>query len=239
MSESVWHKLRMIWAAFVVELRVITAGPTCNGMFPTHTPLTVWPHFMDLDGELMKSLIDDLLFLKELQHELNTQEHDGQASPRFWVVGDYKWVECSDDNAERFSVYLPNDGEAHEINYFLTEILDKDELSEEAIEEFEDIDCEISAFDWIQKHYDEGASLHSERKEHYVRQDTMFLTRAEAKRHIELNHYHYTKEAHTYAMTAWRAPKVERLLKLLSECDFDKILQQLNQEGEQHARETA
>lgn len=165
----------------------------------------------------------DILFLKELQAELNSQGTDGQAAPRFWVVGDYKWSECSDDNAERYSIYLPNDGESYEINYFLAEVLDRDELSEEALEAMDEISCESSAFDWIQEYYDEGASLHPERKEHFIRPNTMFLTKAEAKRHIELNHYHYSSEAHTYAMTAWRAPKVERLLKILSEFDFDLL----------------
>jgi hypothetical protein len=166
---------------------------------------------------------DDIQFLKELQHELKTQENDYQAAPRFWTVGDYKWVECQSDNAERYSVYLPNDGESYEINYFLEEILDGDDLSEEHLEELNEVSCEESAFDWIQEHYDEGASLHPERKEHCVRENTMFLTKAEAKRHIELNHYHYTSEAHTYAMTAWRAPKVERLMKILETFDWDSI----------------
>lgn len=163
---------------------------------------------------------DDIQFLIDLQAELNSQNTDSQATPRFWTVGDYKWVPCHEENAERYSVYLPNDGEAHEIDYFLKEILDRDELTEEELESLGEIECEESAIDWIQENYDDGASLHSERKEHIIRPDTMFLTKAEAKRHIELNHYHYTDEAHTYAMTAWRAPKVERLLKILSEFDF-------------------
>jgi hypothetical protein len=51
----------------------------------------------------------------------------------------------------------------------------------------------------------------------------MFLTKQEAKDHIRLNHYHYTDEVHTYAMTAWRAPKVERLLNILETFDWDKL----------------
>ncbi|MET3209726.1 UNVERIFIED_CONTAM: hypothetical protein ABIC26_002673 [Paenibacillus sp. PvR008] len=168
---------------------------------------------------------EDVKFLKELQQELNTQENDCQASPRFWTVGDYKWVECSDDNAERHSVYLPQDGESYEINYFLKEILDRDELEPDALEALEEVGCEETAHEWIAEHYDEGASLHPERQEHFIRQNTMFLTKDEAKRHIEANHYHYTSKAHTYAMTAWRAPKVERLLKILSEYDFDTLIE--------------
>ncbi|CAM4127079.1 hypothetical protein BASU183_18115 [Bacillus subtilis] len=49
----------------------------------------------------------DIQFLKELQQELKYQDSDGQASPRFWTVGDYEWVEAREENAERYSVYLP------------------------------------------------------------------------------------------------------------------------------------
>lgn len=178
---------------------------------------------MDKGAIPLNTAATDIQFLIDLQAELNSQDNDCQASPRFWSVGDYKWLECSSDNAERYSIYLPNDGESYEINYFLQEVLDRDELSEEALGDFSEISCEVSAFDWIRDHYDEGASLHPERKEHCVKENTMFLTKAEAKRHIELNHYHYTSEAHTYAMTAWRAPHVERLLKILSEFDFTQL----------------
>lgn len=165
----------------------------------------------------------DIEFLKNLQAELNSQATDCQASPRFWTVGDYRWVECNEDNAERFSVYLPSAAESYEVNSYLEMIKEDEELSGEELEEFEEIDGPSSALDWIQKYQDEDASLHPEREEHFIRENTMFLTKAEAKRHIELNHYHYTKKAHTYAMTAWRAPKVERLLKILSEFDFDSL----------------
>lgn len=71
---------------------------------------------------------------------------------------------------------------------------------------------EVSALDWIKEHYDEDAYLTPVREEHFIQQSTMFLTKAEAKQYIELNHYHYSERAHTYAMSAWRAPKaVERL----------------------------
>ncbi|WP_419958275.1 hypothetical protein [Psychrobacillus psychrotolerans] len=63
------------------------------------------------------------------------------------------------------------------------------------------------------------------KEESFIRPDSisMFLTKEEAKRHLELNHYHYTSKAHTYAMTAWRAPKVEKLLNILSTFDWDSI----------------
>lgn len=37
---------------------------------------------------------EDIKFLKELQNELKIQENDGQASPRYWTIGDYKMIPC-------------------------------------------------------------------------------------------------------------------------------------------------
>ncbi|MDG0053055.1 hypothetical protein MMB75_05130 [Paenibacillus sp. P2(2022)] len=168
---------------------------------------------------------EDIKFLIELQKELNSQANDCQASPRFWTVGDYKWVECLEDNAERYYVYLPSAGESYEIDSYLLDIKEDEEFEADEQTEFNEIDCEISAIEWIQKYRDEEAYLIPTKKEHFIRENTMFLTKAEAKQHIEMNHYHYTDEAHTYAMTAWRAPKVERLVKILNEFDFQALLQ--------------
>ncbi|MEC5219992.1 hypothetical protein [Bacillus atrophaeus] len=165
----------------------------------------------------------DIQFLKELQNELKTQDHDSQAAPRFWSIGDYKWIRTSDDDAERFSVYLPEEGEDYELESYLKDITEDGNLSLEALEAMEDIECEVSALDWIHEYVDSGANLIPETEVHYICQNTMFLTKAEAKQHIKQNHYHYTKKVHTYAMTAWRAPKVERLLNILESFDWDSI----------------
>ena len=52
----------------------------------------------------------------------------------------------------------------------------------------------------------------------------MFLTNKSCKEHIRLNNYHYSSDAHSYAMTAWRSPEVEKLFKILQEVDWDKML---------------
>ncbi|MGE8079044.1 hypothetical protein [Peribacillus loiseleuriae] len=170
---------------------------------------------------------DDIQFLKDLQGELRTQDNDCQASPRYWTVGDYKMVGCPEGNQDTYHVGLPNRDYYDDLEELLKEIKDEieesDEYSDEAKEEFNEIECEDSAMDWIKEHYDEDAYLIPVREEHIIHPNTMFLTKVEAKRHIELNHYHYTSKAHTYAMTAWRAPKVERLLKILETFDWNKI----------------
>ena len=51
----------------------------------------------------------------------------------------------------------------------------------------------------------------------------MFITKESCKNHIRLNGYHY-HNPHTYAMTAWRSPEVEKLWKLLEETDWEKAI---------------
>jgi len=171
----------------------------------------------------LPQMIQDIEFLIELQQELRTQSNDFQASPRFWAVGDYRQVECMEDNADCYYIYSPNAGESYKLDDYLKDLEEDEEISDEELEDFKEIECEVSALEWIQKYRDEDAYIIPTKREHFVRENTMFLTKAEAKRHIELNHYHYTPEAHTYAMTAWRAPKVERLLKILHGFDFERF----------------
>lgn len=59
--------------------------------------------------------------------------------------------------------------------------------------------------------------------EHHIYPDTLFLTNRSCKEHIEKNHYNYDKEAHSYAMTAWRSPEVERLWSILDKIDWNSI----------------
>ena len=51
--------------------------------------------------------------------------------------------------------------------------------------------------------------------------NTMFLTEKEAREHLKRNYYHYSEDAHTYCMVAWRSPEVEKLWKILRETKWD------------------
>lgn len=60
--------------------------------------------------------------------------------------------------------------------------------------------------------------------------DTMFLTLREAEEHLKANYYHYSTEAHTFGMHAWRSPEVAQLIKLLHTVDFDELSKLVSKE---------
>lgn len=51
----------------------------------------------------------------------------------------------------------------------------------------------------------------------YWEERSMFLTEADAEKHLKLNHYHYSKNAHTYVKHAWRAPELKNFFGNLFE----------------------
>ncbi|WP_081707804.1 hypothetical protein [Bacillus massiliigorillae] len=181
-------------------------------------------------------MIGDIQFLKDLQQELRTQENDCQASPRFWAIMDYKWVVTAEGHEDRISLFDSDACETVELNDYVDEILNgerSEDFTEDEIEELKDLqefDSPNDVYSWIES-YDDDSRFYPiyEEQVSFIAPNTMFLTKAEAKRHLELNHYHYSAKAHTYAMTAWRAPKVERLLKILETFDWNQI-EQLKEE---------
>lgn len=165
---------------------------------------------------------EDIQFLKELGKELREQDTDCQASPRFWVVGDYEETWVPDGEGDTKFV-LP------EWDYA---VLEFDELRKALIEDYEDafnesqwedLTNDLEAFGVyyeddllaLAQVIDRDARVISVEDRHVIKENTMFLTKQACRDHIEANRHHYTDRVHTYAMTAWRSPKVERLLKIL------------------------
>lgn len=188
--------------------------------------------------------VDDLGFLEQLQHELNTQPHLCQADPRFWVIRDYEYREATESD-EIDAVELFEDGEG--------ETMSLEEAVMRAYKDELDFGGEDHAREWLEDNWlelDESGNVKGRYAtipditfrnviENYAKHnmldcvfltkqwkivaDTMFLTLREAKDHLETNYYHYTNEARTYAMTAWRSPDVAQLIKLLHEVDFNEL----------------
>lgn len=168
----------------------------------------------------------DIQFLKELQEGLKTQNKGKQSSPKFWIIMDYrKVVSVESFGKGDFYVY----SELNEYSGGLVELLigieEKllSEMPNEAKTSFGKIGGRISAVEWLRRHWDKDILLFPSREEGYIVGDAMFITKAEAEEHIEVNRHHYSLKAHPYAMTARKALKIKKLFKILETFDWDKI----------------
>lgn len=176
---------------------------------------------------------DDIEFLKDLQYELINQEHDSQAAPRFWVIMDYRTVPGHEDYDNGWIEYFYNDGDHvafhsfEDLKEFIEEYYDDEINNDQDLREllYNNNGNFYELWEYIEDHHDGNGYFDTvfAKEEEFIVPNTLFLTKEEAKRHLELNHYHYSSKAHTYAMTAWRAPKVERLMKILETIDWCKL----------------
>lgn len=106
-----------------------------------------------------------------------------------------------------------------------------DDYSFKQTEELESLE-EIK--DWLSEQGYDDYDVISYKIVDKIYENTMFLTQIDAENHLRANHYHYSDDAHTYAMTAWRNPRMETLVKLLQEIDWDKQIgiEYLSESGE-------
>ncbi|EQC1535593.1 hypothetical protein [Clostridium botulinum] len=179
---------------------------------------------------------EDKDFLKQLQHEMLTQDTVGQANPRFWVViQDVKiyGIEDSFDITGQTIIYDNEEiGDTLEaacdflLDYIYDNCLEytiKFLNGSILIDGFEPMNTIGDAFDFMNDELHlENISLVNYRIERQVVPNTMFLTLKECKEHIKSNNYHY-KNPRPYAMTAWRSPQVARLYEILMYIDWENV----------------
>lgn len=196
---------------------------------------------------------EDIEFLKKLSETMRTQEHDCQAAPRFWVVAQSIKEYVGEDYGSHVDL-VTEDGDTvienanveNVVDYFMKEysdevkerritinhthsyceifVLDKENGEAEEEETLFDVDDVIRFFeehDIISDSYYRTVCYNI--NDASICPDTMFITKESCKNHIRLNGYHY-RNPHTYAMTAWRSPEVEKLWKLLEETDWEKAI---------------
>jgi len=163
---------------------------------------------------------EDIEFLKDLQHELLTQENDCQADPRFWAVAENKRDFGYDPDYADGEVMCGCDGETWDTpEEFLEFLIENEYIKRGDIKEDYDYDFSellelVDDCDFYTCGYRDNFDV--------ITPDTMFITKKSCQEHIAKNGYHY-KQPHTYAMTAWRNPEIERLYKILKEIDWDSI----------------
>lgn len=92
--------------------------------------------------------------------------------------------------------------------------------TEDGEEEYEDLSTqEVNEF--LANNGHDGTMIIGISIRPFMYPNTMFLTEKEARKHLERNYYHYSEDAHTYCMVAWRSPEVEKLWKILRETKWD------------------
>ena len=161
---------------------------------------------------------EDYDFLKDLQHELQTQDNDGTADPLYWMVEEEETVGVPDGCGDPI-IYM-GDGatmELEEAVKYIEEDYLKD-LDEDSKEEWEDVDKDYmedvvgfmnDVLDWHE------VRIVWQRKQEVISRETgAFITKRACKEYIQKFGYNHTKP-HTYAMCAYRNFELARLLKIL------------------------
>ena len=177
---------------------------------------------------------EDYEFLKDLQHELNTQTNDGNADPVYWGVMETREVGVPDGCGDE-RIYLGDGGtETLEgaVAYVGSYLVDDEDM--EAWNEVDKTNIDdVVTFCREKLKISEVRIVDVEKKSEISRQTGAFLTKRACQQYIE--HYGYNHESpHTYAMTAYRNFEFERLLKFLKTMEFKE-----QQPEKRHVQETS
>ena len=178
---------------------------------------------------------EDYEFLKELQHELNTQTTDSNAQPVYWGVMETHEVAVPDGCGTTYIQH--DDGKwsleeaVHEVEEYLASLTPEDKIfTTNGFDVERNLDDEWGAVDKenIVEVYDfmsielkwDNISLFDFRKEDKLSTMTgAFLTKRACKQYIERYKYNHSNP-HTYAMTAYRNFELGRLLDILKTMKF-------------------
>ena len=136
--------------------------------------------------------------LKAIGKEMNSQDNRSTQFVMF-AVRDRKLVEATDD-------------------YDVLEFLDED---------YSEIDdpCEDCKDDYFGGRVDQEACVNCgcahvipmSKEWEFDLKCGLFFTAKACEQHIAENHYHYTKEVHSYGVSSWRNPEMQTVLRFLSE----------------------
>lgn len=201
---------------------------------------------------------EEINFLKDLQHRINTQDHISQADPRYWVIRDYKkhygkdlnnsdgWViiDTTEGDTLLDSKNVVDDASSCKnyleavIRTVLNEIKENDMLPEHFNEDCFDstkwkkdvVDLSYNVESFVENlndFIDWADRFAVVEYEDIATDSNAFLSHEAAQAFLKSNSHHFSDNAHTYAVTAWRNPDAEKLIKILHEVDFDKLLQEV------------
>ena len=157
--------------------------------------------------------------LKEIQENLNTQDNRATANPIF-IVYDWERIPSHSDYTDKF-MFVDNEGKIAENREDLIAFLEDNDccgkLPKEELKEMDD----NSLIEWIKENGFETID-----KVYYIKKRVfinIFFTEKAANDFIKQNHYHYTKDVHTYVACLWRNPEMQYIRKCLKEGLFKDI----------------
>lgn len=156
---------------------------------------------------------------KTIKERLNTQNNRATADPIF-VVYDWERIPTSSDYSDKF-MFVDDEGKVGDTREeFISYLKDADcKLPSE--EELSDMDDD-ELLEWLYK--EQGYETF--RKVYYISKRTfinVFFTEESADLFIAQNHYHYTKEVHTYVNCLWRNPEMQFIREMIMSGKLDKI----------------
>ena len=175
--------------------------------------------------ETIKLSKEDIEFLKELQHELNTQTNDGNADPVYWGVLEKQHTRAAEGEGEPF-IYEPDYAETYSLDDFIEHIEedgDKDEELWDMVDK-SDVDQVVEFYNNTRGyHRYDGAYVIWLEEEDVLNYRTTgaFLTKRACKEYIQKYGYNHN-QPRTFAMTAYRNYELERLLKILKTMKFEE-----------------
>jgi hypothetical protein len=157
--------------------------------------------------EISDDMYDKLI---ELSTEMTTQDPLGTRMPHMFQIRD--WVRVIDWNLNGNTIiYVDDYGTEIETYSDMLDYLENNDI--EIPENFEDIWNNVyQRDDYILENH---PTLKECSYSMEARYSNHFLTSKAANRHLELNHYHYHKNADIYLNHAWRNPEMELISTFL------------------------
>lgn len=180
----------------------------------------------------MKNNLD---FLNRLKTRLNDAPPNGNAEPRFWVIRDYEELVGDPAYHDVLNPHIvtPSTGDAVLLERQLNDIKsdnfqniqsDYDYTDTTMIqlkEDFDAIQDDDSALEFIQAWMDEDASLEYSFSHPYIVENTLFLSEEEAENYLKHYGYNHSAKAHIYGMTGYRAFEYEKLLNIVKTTEWN------------------
>ena len=181
--------------------------------------------------------VEDILFLTELQKELNTQPNMGNADPLYWGIAQTRETPASPDYADTVAAANTDGAIVARDLKELAEYLDESNIdgvsgcqyfNKSCTIKFSDGDT-VSAYsvsDLIEILHNAGITNLTAQpmsRGTQIVTDALFITHKDCEEHLEQYGYNYEQDAHAYAMTAIRSPRYEKLIRILRTVDWSKL----------------